>query len=138
MLKKGIWIGTVSGFALGIFLWLMEEVTGQRVYTLLMNVDFIPVIGDIEWPFFMEWLFHLIISWGIGIVYVYLLKSKMRDDQGHRWSLALTLSTLAALTYFPLTELAIKPTPDLDNLIAITYWTIGHIIYSIVLKISYK
>ncbi|SFG00399.1 hypothetical protein SAMN05216353_11816 [Halobacillus alkaliphilus] len=137
MIRWGFWIGTTSGLVLGFYMWLVELVTGEKVYTLLMNVDFIPVIGSIEWPVAIEWLFHLIISWIIGVLYVYAFRRVLKDTKGNRWSLALILSAFAATSYVPLTLLAIKETPALTDGAAILYWLIGHVLYAVVLKISY-
>ncbi|GGC74407.1 hypothetical protein GCM10007216_01260 [Thalassobacillus devorans] len=138
MYRNGLWVGTTAGLAIGIFLWIVEKATGIKVYTLLMNVDFIPWIGKIAWPFYVEWLFHLIISWGIGMIFVYLLRNSMIDSHSHQWSLALTLATLAGLTYFPLTALAIKETPAIDSISAIFFWSAGHGLYAVVMKLTYR
>ncbi|MGP4077231.1 hypothetical protein [Halobacillus sp. K22] len=137
MIRWGFWIGTTSGLVLGFYMWLVELVTGEKVYTLLMNVDFIPVIGSIEWPVVIEWLFHLIISWIIGVLYVYAFRRVLKDTSRNRWSLALILSAFAATSYVPLTLLAIKETPALTDGAAIFYWLIGHVLYAVVLKMSY-
>ncbi|MCA1011309.1 hypothetical protein [Halobacillus halophilus] len=137
MIRWGFWIGTTSGLILGFYMWLVELVTGKKVYTLLMNVDFIPVIGSIEWPAAIEWLFHLIISWIIGVLYVYAFRRILKDSRRNRWFLALILSAFAATSYVPLTLLAIKETPALTDGAAILYWLIGHVLYAVVLKISY-
>ncbi|MCA0969617.1 hypothetical protein LCM20_03295 [Halobacillus litoralis] len=137
MIRWGIWIGTISGIVLGLFLWFVEMATGRKVYTLLMNVDFIPVIGDIEWPVYMEWLFHMIISWIIGILYVYILKHWIQDTRRNQWGLSILLTAFASTTYVPLTILAIKETPSLTDGVAILYWLIGHVLYAITLKKAY-
>ncbi|MFC7321193.1 hypothetical protein [Halobacillus campisalis] len=137
MFKWGVYIGTTSGIALGLYMWIVELVTEIKVYTLLMNVDFIPVIGDIHWPVYIEWLFHMIISWGIGVLFCYLFMKKIKVTMKRQWIAAFILAGGAATSYFPLTALAIKETPGLFDLTAITYWLIGHAIYAIVLKSSY-
>lgn len=133
MIKKGIWLGTVTGLLLGIVLWFIEYTTGVKVYSLLLNIDFVPVIGDIEWPIWMEWFFHLTISWAIAIIYLAWIRFQSDGGKNARWSTALLLSVVAALTYFPLTDLAIKETPALDDTVAILYWFIGHIVYAVAL-----
>ncbi|WP_082234669.1 hypothetical protein [Halobacillus massiliensis] len=138
MWRKGIWIGTISGLAIGIYMWLVEELTAIKVYILLMNVDFIPVIGDIDWPAPVEWLFHLIISWAIGMIYCFLLRSKQNSTVRMQWILAFVLSAIAFSTYFPLTLLAIKDTPAVTNMTAIVLWAAGHILYALLLKLSYN
>jgi hypothetical protein len=139
MIRWGIWIGTTSGIVLGMYMWYVELVTGKKIYTLLMNVDFIPVIGNIEWPIIMEWFFHMVISWAIGVLYAYVfMHRRLRDTNRNRWLLSIGLTAGAATTYVPLTILAIKATPSLTDEIAILYWLIGHVLYAITLKKSFQ
>ncbi|MCP3026703.1 hypothetical protein [Halobacillus sp. A5] len=135
--RWGIYAGTTSGLALGMYMWFVELITGVRVYTLLMNVDFIPIVGSIHWPVFMEWLFHMVISWGIGILYCFLFMRRMKAAPNRLWGAAVILSGMAALTYFPLTYLAIKDTPSITDGTAVAYWMAGHLLYAVVLKSSY-
>lgn len=137
MIRWGVFIGTTSGIVLGLYMWFVEQVTGKKVYTLLMNVDFIPVIGNIDWPVLMEWLFHMVISWIIGILYSYAFMRKLKETNRNRWVLAILLTAIAATTYVPLTILAIKETPALTDGTAILYWLIGHVLYAFTLKKSY-
>ncbi|RWZ55171.1 hypothetical protein EQV77_11005 [Halobacillus fulvus] len=138
MVRWGLWIGTISGIVLGVYMWFVELATGKLVYTLLMNVDFIPVIGDIEWPAFIEFLFHMIVSWIIGILFVFTLKHWLEDTNKNQWLLSIVLTAIASTTYVPLTILAIKETPALTDGVAILYWLIGHVLYAVTLKRSYK
>jgi hypothetical protein len=50
-------------------------------------------------------------------------------------SFLLTLPTIPL--YFPLTLLALKPTPAVDDALALFYWTAGHLIFAAVLTIGY-
>ncbi|KGX92667.1 hypothetical protein N781_15225 [Pontibacillus halophilus JSM 076056 = DSM 19796] len=138
MIRKGFWLGTWSGIVLVVLLWMIELMTGKRVYTLLLNVDFIPVIGDIQWPIWMEWLFHLIIAWIIAILYVYVVYKWWNGSRKAAWLVGGMLTLGAAFTYFPLTTLAIKPTPSVTDLEAIVYWLIGHAAFLIVLVVFDK
>ncbi|WP_058308155.1 hypothetical protein [Gracilibacillus massiliensis] len=124
---KSILIGTIAGFVLGLFLWWMEIMTGEKVYTLLLNVDFI--FQEIALPLWIEWLFHLIISW--ILVYIYLILLPVCKTMVSRWLVILILSFFAASSYIPLTILAIKETPALTNEIAILIWLIGHFFYGL-------
>ncbi len=134
MITRGLWAGTVSGLVLGLYLWVAEEITGLKVYTLLMNVDFVPLIKGIEWPWFMEWLFHMSIAWTIGIVYAYLLANMGEIQPIIRWVTAAGVAFIAALSYIPLTLLAVKQTPSLTNGAAIFLWLTGHLLYAVSLK----
>nr|WP_239534232.1 hypothetical protein [Thalassobacillus pellis] len=119
---------------MGAFLWLSETVTGKKVYTLLLNVDFLPVIGKVEWPVFIEWLFHMVISWAIGILYAWLILYCCLDDHLHKWLLSLGFAALAAATYFPLTLHAEKETSSVHDWTALLLWLAGHVVYAALLK----
>ncbi|WP_181349160.1 hypothetical protein [Thalassobacillus sp. CUG 92003] len=134
---KGIKIGTIAGTIIGFLLLLMEKSTGKKVYTLLMNVDFLPIIGSISWPFYMEWLFHLMLSCAIGMVLVAILSYVSPSRHQQRWLAASVLSLGAALSYFPLTILAVKETPDVADPTALGGWMVSHLVYAVVLKKCY-
>ncbi|WP_272479950.1 hypothetical protein [Aquibacillus koreensis] len=53
----------------------------------------------------------------------------------YRLGIALLLSMIAAISYFPLTSLAIKETPSVTDWQGITYWIIGHLIYAFIMLI---
>ncbi|GAE93604.1 hypothetical protein JCM21714_2702 [Gracilibacillus boraciitolerans JCM 21714] len=112
---KSIIIGTISGSVLGGLLWLIEESTGEKVYTLLLNVDFI--FKDKLLPIWLEWFFHLFISW--VIVYIFLVIQSIWKALSIQLLFILCLSLIAASSYFPLTILAIKETPSITNIEAI-------------------
>ncbi|UOQ46908.1 hypothetical protein MUN88_12490 [Gracilibacillus caseinilyticus] len=110
-------IGTIAGFVLGVFLWIMERNTGEKVYTLLLNVDFIPFLRN-RTSIILEWFFHLMIAWMITWFYLKLSQRKMY--------LALLVGFVAGLTYLPLTIIAVQSTPAVNDGMAILYWFIGH------------
>ncbi len=130
MIKKGLWLGCATGTILGIVLWIVETTTGEKVYTLLMNIDFVPTLGDVAWPEWMEWVFHLLIACAIAIVYLAWIAFQTEGETSARWATSLLLSVMAAITYFPLTDLAVKETPAIDDVSAILYWFLSHFIYA--------
>ncbi|MFP7733681.1 hypothetical protein ACLHDF_09730 [Priestia aryabhattai] len=137
MIRLGISIGILSGIILGLCLKSIEWLTGKQVYTLLLNVDFIPIIGPIQWPEWVEFGFHLLIAVVIGIVFVYIV-DKLTNRSIQKIILCSFLLTLPTIPlYFPLTLLALKPTPAVDDALALFYWTAGHLIFAAVLTIGY-
>ncbi|UOQ86534.1 hypothetical protein [Gracilibacillus salinarum] len=117
-------IGTIAGMVLGVFLLVVESITGEKVYTLLLNVDFVPFLQN-RTSVLLEWFFHLLIAWMITWVYVTFTNRRM--------STVLFISCAAALTYFPLTIIAVQSTPAVSNGMAILYWFIGHGLFGITL-----
>jgi ribose/xylose/arabinose/galactoside ABC-type transport system permease subunit len=137
VLRLGISIGMLSGIILGLCLKWIEWLTGKQVYTLLLNVDFIPIIGPIQWPEWVEFVFHLLIAAAIGIVFVYIV-GKLNNMSIRKIILCSFLLTLPTIPlYFPLTLLALKPTPAVDDAVAIFYWTAGHLVFTAALVFGY-
>jgi len=137
VLRLGISIGMLSGIILGLCLKWIEWLTGKQVYTLLLNVDFIPIIGPIQWPESVEFVFHLFIAVAIGIVFVYIV-GKLNNMSIRKIVLCSFLLTLPTIPlYFPLTLLALKPTPAVDDAVAIFYWTAGHLVFTAALVFGY-
>ncbi len=127
----------LSGIILGLCLKWIEWLTGKQVYTLLLNVDFIPIIGPIQWPEWVEFVFHLLIAAAIGIVFVYIV-GKLINMSIRKIVLCSFLLTLPTIPlYFPLTLLALKPTPAVDDAVAIFYWTAGHLVFTAALVFGY-
>lgn len=137
-LLKGIWIGFWSGLFLGLLFKWIQSVTGVNVYLLLLNVDFVPVIGDVDWSEMTEFLFHTAVSLVIGIVYVFLAKRRSYTF-GQLTLLSLILCSPTYFLYFILSASAITDqVPGLTNWEAILYWIFGHLAYSLMLPILYK
>ncbi|WP_203332510.1 hypothetical protein [Planococcus beigongshangi] len=135
---KGVWIGFWSGLILGLLFKWIQSVTGVNVYLLLLNVDFIPVIGEIDWSELTEFMFHIAVSVAIGIVYVYLAKRRPYTF-GQLTVLSLILCIPTYFLYFILSSLAITDqVPGLTDWEAILYWVFGHLAYSLLLPILYK
>ncbi|WP_273850276.1 hypothetical protein [Guptibacillus spartinae] len=137
-IKSGLFAGAISGIALGFLLKGIEAVTGKLVYTLLLNIDFVPVIGQINWPEWIEFGFHLFISLIIGVVYSIGSSRYFFHQRKAQAIFAFVLTLPTVFLYFPLTYLAIKPTPGLWDFTAISYWTLGHLIYAAILFGAYK
>jgi len=137
-LLKGLWIGFWSGLILGVLLKWVQSVTGEQVYTLLLNVDFIPVIGDVQWSEVTEFIFHMSISLVIGIVFVFLAKRR-KYTFGQLVILSLLMSIPFPFLYFLLADMAINAdVPAVNDWSAFLYWVFGHLTYSLLLPILYK
>lgn len=133
---KGSLAGIISGILMGFFLKLAENATGQKVYILLLNVDFIPVIGKIQWPELIEFIFHLLVSLVLGLVFYHLTQTwKLRYWK--RLGLAAALTLPALFLYFPLSVLARKEVPAVDNWEAFLYWSLAHILFAFFLNHLY-
>lgn len=137
-LLKGLWIGFWSGLILGLLLKWIQSVTGENVYTLLLNIDFIPIIGDVQWSEVTEFIFHMIVSLVIGIVFVFLAKRR-KYTFGQLVILSLLISIPLPFLFFILSSLAVTAdVPAVNDWNAFLYWVFGHLTYSLLLPIFYK
>jgi hypothetical protein len=128
----------LSGIFLGLLLKLIESISQIRVYTLLLNVDFIPIINQIKWSEPIEFLFHIVISIFISFVFILLADLlNLQKSLDKLWLLSLILCLPTFGLYFVLSLLAIQEVPAWNYLPAFTYWTIAHLIYAWVLPLLY-
>lgn len=135
---KGLWIGFWSGLILGLLLKWMQAVTGVRNYELLLNVDFIPLVNQVNWSELTEFVFHLIISLVIGIVYVYIAKRR-NYTFGQLTIISLVLTLPTYILFFPLSMLAVEAdVPEPTDMGAFLYWILAHLTYALLLPILYK
>jgi hypothetical protein len=136
MILRGAFAGFFSGAIMGLAMKGLEAVSSKKIYLLLLNVDFIPYFGSRNIPEIVEFLFHVLIAVLIGIIFAWLMESKANSKNSpFVWSFLLTLPTV--FLYFPLTILAIKDTPAVDDPISFSLWTIAHILFAILLPIFY-
>ncbi|UJL46118.1 hypothetical protein KFZ58_17425 [Virgibacillus sp. NKC19-16] len=120
-------IGIVSGLVLGGVLKTVEQLTGKLVYTLLLNVDYFPVIQD--WPLneVQDFLLHIVVSVGLVIVLYFTL------DNGKIHHYIVMSVLIGGLLY--LTTAFSGRTPALTDVTALMYWLMGHLIYGIIVGI---
>src|SRR5690625_3432875 len=71
-------IGLLAGSIFGGLLKLIELLTDKKVYTLLLNVDYFPILKDVSRSELMDFMFHLIVSMIVVIVLFYCLKYMVR------------------------------------------------------------
>ncbi|MGF7049827.1 hypothetical protein J2T13_004350 [Paenibacillus sp. DS2015] len=122
----GIVVGLISGIVLGLFFKAVQRVTDIGVYTLLLNVDFMPGFHA-NLPEWLEFAMHMAVSLCIGIVYIVWL-----NTSPYPWRNAILLALASSLLFIPLTLLS-DVVPQIDDASAIIWWVIGHLLYGIVL-----
>src|SRR5699024_5788742 len=66
-------VGILTSFVLGFFLKILELITDLKVYTLLLNIDFIPILGNINFPEWIEFSFHIIILVILTYIFYYFV-----------------------------------------------------------------
>lgn len=120
-----LWIGIVTGIAFGFVLKGLQAMTGKKVYTLLLNVDYIPWFRDRVFNELEEFSFHVIISVIVVFVFYWLLK-KMRLS--HKIIPYMFVNGLIGAMMFTTTSFSMK-TPDVLDGEAFGLWLIAHVIY---------
>ncbi|MCP1182813.1 hypothetical protein [Paenibacillus sp. 1781tsa1] len=128
---SGILTGMVSGVVLGFFLKTIQLYTGEKVYTLLLNIDFVPGLPP-TLPEWIEFSLHLFVSVFIGIFYLWWVR-----HSGHPMFKGILLGAGSSLLYIPLSQLSSR-VPNLYDITAILYWVIGHLLFGIVLGLCGK
>lgn len=123
--------GLVSGAALGLFLKAVELRTSYRVYTLLLNVDYIPILNRMQLPELVEFTLHLLISVVISVLLVWLLRSRPWRPI-YSTCVVIAVGLFIGLLLYPTTLLS-ERTPDLTSMPAFLWWLLGHGLYGLLL-----
>ncbi|MET3574436.1 hypothetical protein ACFFIY_13210 [Bhargavaea ullalensis] len=128
--------GLIAGVFLGVLLYAAEKLTGLRVYTLLMNVDYVPVLKEYPFPAPVEFLFHLIVSVILAIVLLWLVRHfRWTGRRLAGWMVA--LNGIVGLCIWPVTALS-ERTPEIGDPAALGVWLAAHLLYGGVLAWMFR
>ena len=123
----------IAGIFLGFFMKWLQDVTGYKVYTLLMNVDYIPILKEYIFPAWIEFTFHLIIAVILAYAIVWVAwKKHYTRKQLIRFTIVVNI--IIAIALYPTTSLSDR-TPALFSFPSFGLWLVAHIAYGIVLGI---
>lgn len=128
-------IGVLTSFVLGLFLKVLEVITNLKVYTLLLNIDFIPILGDINFPEWIEFSFHIIISIILAFIFNYYVVKNRWNWQSILFNVSLS-NMLIGLLIYPITLLSDR-TPPLLSVFALNFWLVSHLIYGISMSLLF-
>ncbi len=128
--------GLIGGFVLTFLFKWVESVTGEKVYIFLLNIDYIPVVGNIAFPEWIEVVFHLIVSIAVALGF-YLMYTLRPSWKKQAIIICTIVSVIIGLALFPTTALSDR-TPELTNVVALFYWLAGHAVFGAVLGIFFK
>ncbi|MGG3496086.1 hypothetical protein ABES08_09975 [Peribacillus simplex] len=126
-------IGLINGIMLGLAMKLVEMFSGKQVYKLLLNVDFLPVIGAVPWSEASLYFFHLLFSLAITFSYVYILHPLKLFREWNKYTLAFLTIIPAIMLYFPLSALSITEVVLPSDLTAFFLWSLLHLFYGLFL-----
>ncbi|WP_342526494.1 hypothetical protein MKY84_12775 [Chryseomicrobium sp. FSL W7-1435] len=120
-------IGLITGLILNYYFKFIEWLTGDKVYTLLLNVDYFPILKNYSFPEWVEISFHLIVSFVLAFIYAWLWK---------KWNRPFLYTVISAfmigLIIYPSTGLSDR-TPEVTDGSALFWWQTGHLIYGALL-----
>ena len=123
----------IAGIFLGFFMKWLQDVTGYKVYTLLMNVDYIPILKEYIFPAWIEFTFHLIIAVILAYAIVWVAwKKHYTRKQLIRFTIVVNI--IIAIALYPTTSLSDR-TPALFSFPSFGLWLVAHIAYGIVLGV---
>ncbi|CEG31693.1 hypothetical protein ACPOM7_24770 [Peribacillus castrilensis] len=124
-------IGLINGLLLGWIMKWVEMLSGKQVYKLLLNVDFLPLIGAVSWSEESLFFFHLLFSLAITYSYVYILHPLKAFRKWNKYALAFITIIPAIMLYFPLSALSKTEVVLPSDLTAFFLWTILHLFYGL-------
>ncbi|WP_431027212.1 hypothetical protein [Lysinibacillus sp. LZ02] len=123
----------IAGIFLGLLMKWMQYVTGYKIYTLLMNVDYIPILKEYTFPGWVEFTFHLIIAVILAYVIVWIAWKKSFTRK-QLISFTVIVNIVIAIALYPTTTLSDR-TPPLLSFPSFGLWLVAHIAYGVVLGI---
>ncbi|WP_411748311.1 hypothetical protein [Psychrobacillus psychrotolerans] len=133
LLRAAIY-GMIAGLVLTLFLKVIQFMTGYKVYTLLLNIDYIPILNEFKFPEVVEVIFHLIVSVVLSIVLILIIRQLPTISAITIIALCVFVSFIIGGLYFPTTILS-ERTPPISSLPSFIYWMVGHVLYGSILGI---
>jgi len=135
-LQKAVLYGLISGLFLAALLKIVEQITHFKVYTLLLNIDYIPYINTFVFPELTEVGFHLIVSIALAIS-LYLLIVYKKISSGRKIIiLCMFVCLIIGAALFPTTTFSDR-TPAFTSIPSFSYWIVGHIMYGCIMGILF-
>lgn len=134
---KGVWIGLVTGIILAIFLKSVEVLLGYKVYTLLLNVDYIPIVKDYQFSEAIEVFFHLVVSVVLCILLVIALDKSTDFIRNRVVYFSFLINTAIGLLLYPTTSFSDR-TPSFTDAVSLSWWIAGHALYGVVVGMLLK
>lgn len=134
---QGSWIGIVTGIVLALFLKYVQIVTGSKVYTLLLNVDYIPIIKNYQFSEVIEVFFHLIISVIVCMVFILIVDKGALLIRQRVIYFSFLFNTSIGLLVYPTTSFSDR-TPSFTDAVSLFWWLAGHALYGVVVGMMLK
>lgn len=124
--------GLASGTLLGLTLKAAELLSGHRVYRLLLNTDYVPVLDRFRLNEETEFVIHLLISALLCMVLGLIWRKRARRATPSVSSMIIVTALIGGvigLLLYPTTMLSAGGTPPIDSLPAWSWWLAAHLLY---------
>ena len=128
LLKIAAINGLLTGIFLTLFFKIVQYITGYKVYILLLNVDYIPLINYFHYPELIEVCFHLVISVSLSIILASIVLRIKITSTKSLFTFYLSMCLLIGLFLFPTTAFSTR-TPSISSMPSLLYWLLGHALY---------
>lgn len=127
-------IGIGAGTVLAAVLILMYLLTGNTAFYLLFNVDYIPLLKNLQPRIVVEIMFHYVFCMASVVILYYLLRFVQLENRVIIYMIVYTGGS--AILFYLTTFFSHKPFST--DVLAWIYWTVGHAIYSVIVGLSIK
>ncbi len=134
LFTKFIIISLVSGSILAGFLKIIQLILHSDAYILLFNMDYIPLLKNIDTILGAGYIFHYVFCFVSIIVLFYF--AKIVHLQANIIVYVLVFTIGSGVLYF-LTALTSKP-PEATALDSWMYWVIAHALFGITVGVMIK
>src|SRR5699024_8744581 len=128
-------VGILTSFVLGFFLKILELITDLKVYTLLLNIDFIPILGNINFTEWIEFSFHIIISVILPYIFYYFVVNINCSCHIMLFFFSIVIM-LIILLFYTITLLSDRTLP-LFLIFALNFLLVVHLIYGISMSLLF-
>jgi hypothetical protein len=135
-LQRAVLYGLISGLFLAALLKIVEHITRFKVYTLLLNVDYIPYVNTFVFPELVEVGFHLIVSLALAICLYLLIVYRKISSRKKIIFLCTFVCFIIGAALFSTTTFSDR-TPAFTSIPSFSYWIVGHIMYGYILGILF-
>ena len=109
----------------------MERLTNLKVYTLLMNIDYVPILNRYKFSAWVGFSFHLIICVILTFFLAFLaLRLQWRSKEILLYTIIVNI--VISVLYYPTTTLSDR-TPPFLSWPSFMLWVFVHIVYGAML-----
>jgi len=129
-------VGVMSSIAIGMYFKVIETFYEIKVYTLLLNIDYFPILKTYKFTEMIEFSFHITVSIIIVFSMIFVMKKLNWTRRQTFWRIP-TISVAIGMMIYPTTTLS-ERTPELLSAIALIHWVIGHFLFGITVAFCIK